>query len=198
MHQRFGYGAVDPHHRSVLNLLLARGTDQRPIDRLPALRADRTDRLVKHRLLRRPAQRQPGKGDKRRRILQMKRQLLVTQLAILLQHRAAHHGFRRQAIAARRPNLAATQIIHHQGEQFAVLIEPLRHRSQFSTDLVFGKIFKYSSLDDALQTQRRARVEVAEVRNTPMLLPETAQFDSQKTPLPQAISKSYRLWTGTS
>ena len=31
-----------------------------------------------------------------------------------------------------------------------------------------------------------------------MLLPETAQFDSRKTSLPKAISKSYRLWTGTS
>jgi hypothetical protein len=70
-----GNRAVDPRHRSVFNLLLTRVADQCPVDRLPGLRADRTDRLLEHRLLRKPAPRQSGKGYKRRGILQMKRQL---------------------------------------------------------------------------------------------------------------------------
>lgn len=54
---------------------------------------------------------------------------LITQLAILLQQRTAQHRLRRQALAARRPNRAAVQIIHHQPDQLVMLIKPLRHRS---------------------------------------------------------------------
>src|SRR5690349_18927834 len=52
---------------------------------LPARRSDRTDRLVQHRFLRRPGQRQAGKGPKRCRILKVKGQLFVTQLPLLLE-----------------------------------------------------------------------------------------------------------------
>src|SRR5436190_15078202 len=65
----------------------------------PGLGADRTDRLVQHRFLWRPGQRQAGKGPKRCRILKVKGQLIVTQLALLLEQRTAQH--RRESAPAR-------------------------------------------------------------------------------------------------
>src|SRR5215210_5476454 len=60
-----------------------------PIDPLPRLGADRAHGLVQHRFLRASRQRQSREGAKRGRILQVKRQLLVAQLSVLLEQRTA-------------------------------------------------------------------------------------------------------------
>ena len=54
----------DPHHDAVLQLFVLGAGHQRPIDRLPGLRANRADRPMQHRFLRRPGQRQSCKGPK--------------------------------------------------------------------------------------------------------------------------------------
>jgi hypothetical protein len=95
VHEGFGDGAVDPHKRARFQLFLLGTGDQRAIDRLPGLGTNRTDRLMQHRFLWRPCQRQPRQGAKRRRILQIKGQLLITELALLLEQRAAQYRFRR-------------------------------------------------------------------------------------------------------
>src|SRR5215472_18763435 len=84
VHQSRGDGAVDPHHRARFQLFLFGTGDQGAIDCLPRLRANRADRALQHRFLWRPCQWQSGKGAKRRRILQVKGQLLITELALLL------------------------------------------------------------------------------------------------------------------
>src|SRR5215469_2108990 len=94
---------------------------------------------MQHRLLRRPRQRQASKGAKRGRILEVKGQVLVTQLALLLEQRAAQHAFRRQASP---PGLAyslSPQITRHQPDQPALAIQPLRHHLQLAADLVLRK-----------------------------------------------------------
>ena len=139
MHQRGGDRAVEPHDLAVFELLLPGAGKQRPIDRLPGLGPDRADRLVQHRLLRRPRQRQPGEGAKRGGVLQMKRQLLVAQLAMLLEKRAAQHRLRRQALPSGLLDLSPAQILRHQPEQRAMLVQPLRHRLQLAADLVLGE-----------------------------------------------------------
>lgn len=47
-------------------------------------------------------------------IFQVKRQFLVAQLAVLLQQRAAQHGFRRQATPAGLAHPVAAQIVADQ------------------------------------------------------------------------------------
>ena len=157
MHQRRGNGAVDPNHRAGFHLgLLGRG-NQRPIDRLPGLGANRADGLMQHRLLRRPPQRQAGKGAKGRRIFQMKSQFLVTELPLLLQQRAAQHRFRRQPPPPGLAQTFAPQIARHQAYQDALPIQPARDGLQLTADLVSGKDLEYRGLDGAFLTHCRLR-----------------------------------------
>ena len=69
----------------------------------------------------------------------MKRQLLVAQLAVLLQQRAAQHGFRRQATPAGLAQPVAAQIVADQAQQWTMLIEPLQDVLQLAADLVRGE-----------------------------------------------------------
>jgi hypothetical protein len=87
----------------------------------------------------------------------MKGQLLITQLAMLLEQGAAQHGFRRQALPAGLPETMPAQVACHQPEQIAMLIQPLRHRLQFTTDLVFGEKIEYACLDGAFLAHCRLR-----------------------------------------
>jgi hypothetical protein len=89
MHERGGDGAVEPHNLAGLDLGQTRADKQGAIDRLPGLGPNSADCPVQHRLLWRPRQRQPGEGTKRSRVFEMKRQLLIAQLAMLLEKRAA-------------------------------------------------------------------------------------------------------------
>jgi hypothetical protein len=86
----------------------------------------------------------------------MKGQLLVAQLPILLEQRAAQHGFRRETVSSRLLDPVPAQIANHQTQQRTVLIEPLRDRFQLAADLVHRENIEYSGLDDAFLTHCRA------------------------------------------
>src|SRR6185436_7242398 len=88
------------------------------------LRPDRADRLVQHRFLWRPGQRQAGKGSKRCRILEVKGELFVTQLPLLLEQRTAQHRLGSQAAPSGLAQSVATQITRHQAHQRALPIQP--------------------------------------------------------------------------
>jgi len=52
---------------------------------------------------------------------------------------AAQDRLRRQAFASDFLNAASAQILRRQPNELAVLVQPLRHRLQLATDLVFGE-----------------------------------------------------------
>ena len=139
VHEGGGDRAVEPHDLAGLDFLLTRAGQHGAIDRLPGLGPDGADRPVQHRLLRRPRHRQAGKGSKRGRVLEMKRQLLVAQLAMLLEKRAAHDRLDRQPLAPGLLDAALAQILRRQPDEIAMLVQPLRHRLQFAADLVPGE-----------------------------------------------------------
>jgi hypothetical protein len=49
------------------------------------------------------------------------------------------------------------QIGRHQADQFALAIQPLRHRLQLAANVVLRKHFEYSGLDGAFLTHCRLR-----------------------------------------
>src|SRR5437764_14214505 len=87
----------------------------------------------------------------------MKGQLLVAQLPVLLEQRAAHHRFCRQAVSSSLLDPVPAQIAGHQTQQPTVFVEPLRDGFELAPDLVLSENLKYSGLDDALLTQCRAQ-----------------------------------------
>src|SRR5271166_7006740 len=99
MHERVGDRAVEPHDLAGLDFLLTRAGEQDAIDRLPCLGPDGADGHVQHQLLRGPRQRQPGEGAERGGVFQMKRQLLVAQLAMLLEKPTAQDRLCRQTLS---------------------------------------------------------------------------------------------------
>ena len=121
----------------------------------------------------------------------MKRQLLVAQLAILLEQRAAQHGLRRQTVAARLLHAVPTQIAHHQAQQRTVLVEPLRSGFQLAADLVFREDVKYSGLDDAFLTHCRVPTVAGFASNSMACLQtisETAELDPREIAIQKDIS----------
>jgi len=142
MHERGGDRAVEPHDLAGLDFLLTGADEQDAIDRLPCFSPDGADCPVQPRLLRRPRQRQPGEGAKRGRVFQMKRQLLIAQLAMLLEKRAAQDRLGRQTLSPGLLDAVSAQILGRQPDQFAMLVQPLRHRFQLAADLVSGKEIK--------------------------------------------------------
>src|SRR6266852_3451303 len=83
----------------------------------------------------------------------MKGQLLVAQLPVLLEQRAAHHRCRRQAVSSGLLDPVAAQIAGRQTQQPTLSVEPLRDGFQLAPDLVLRENLKYSGLDDAFLTQ---------------------------------------------
>ena len=69
----------------------------------------------------------------------MKRQLLVAQLAMLLEKRAAQDRLGRQAFSSGFLDAVSAQILGRQPDELAMLVQPLRHRLQFAADLVPGE-----------------------------------------------------------
>src|SRR6516162_443338 len=149
MHECRRDRAVQPHHLASLNLLLPRTGKDRTIDRFPGLGPDAADRVVQHRLLWGPRQRQPGEGSERGGVFEMKRQLLIAQLTMLLEQPAAQHRLRRQTLAPCLLYPTSTQILCHRADERGMLIQPLRHRLQLATNLVPGKKIEYAGLDGA-------------------------------------------------
>src|SRR5882672_331680 len=82
----------------------------------------------------------------------MKGQLLVAQLPVLLEQRAAHHRFRRQAVSSGLLDPVPAQITDHQTQQRTVFVEPLRDGFQLAADLVLRENLKYRGLYDAFLT----------------------------------------------
>ena len=69
----------------------------------------------------------------------MKRQLLVAQLAMLLEKPATQDRLRRQTLSSGLLNALSAQILRRQPDQLAMLVQPLRHRLQLAADLVLGE-----------------------------------------------------------
>ena len=69
----------------------------------------------------------------------MKGQLLVAQLAMLLEKRTAQDRLGRQAFSPGLLDAVPTQIPHPQLDKFAMLVQPLRHCLQLAADLVSGE-----------------------------------------------------------
>ena len=69
----------------------------------------------------------------------MKRQLLIAQLAMLLEKRAAQDRLGRQAFSPGLLNAVSAEILGYQSDQLAALVQPLRHRLQLAADLVLGE-----------------------------------------------------------
>jgi hypothetical protein len=84
----------------------------------------------------------------------MEGQLLIAQLAVLLEERAAQYRFGRQPGGL---DATSTQISHHQTKQVTMLIQPPRHRLQLMADLVRGEKIEYTGLDGAFLAHCRLR-----------------------------------------
>ena len=110
----------------------------------------------------------------------MKGQLLVAQLPVLLEQRAAHHRFCRQAMSSSLLDPVPAQIAGHPTQQPTVFVEPLRDGFQLAPDLVLSENLKYSGLDDALLTHCRAPTVAGFASNSMACLQtiaETAELD---------------------
>jgi hypothetical protein len=134
-----GDGAVHTHHAAAFQFLAPRARKQHLVDLFPGRRADRADRLVQNRLLRAPTPWQTCKRPERSGVLQVERQFLVAELAMLLEERAAQDSLRRQALTADPLYPVPAQVPRHQTAKSAMLIQPVRHGFQFTADLVFGE-----------------------------------------------------------
>ena len=121
----------------------------------------------------------------------MKGQLLVAQLPILLEQRAAHHRFCRQAMSSSLLDPVPAQIAGHQTQQPTVFVEPLRDGFQLAPDLVLSENLKYSCLNDALLTHCRAPTVAGFGSNSMARLQtiaETAELDPREITIQKDIS----------
>ena len=87
----------------------------------------------------------------------MECQFLVAQLPVLLEDRAAQYRFGRQTLPSGGFDANPDQIAGHQAKQFAMLVQPSRHRLQLAADLVCGEDIEYAGLDGAFLAQCRLR-----------------------------------------
>jgi hypothetical protein len=87
----------------------------------------------------------------------MERQLLIAQLPILFEKRAAQDCFGRQALPSGGLDADPDQVSGHLGEQIVMLVQPLRHRLQLVADLVRGENIEYAGLDGAFLAHCRLR-----------------------------------------
>src|SRR5262249_5806109 len=127
-----------------------------------------------------------GKGAERGRIPQMKSQLLVAQLSILFEQRAAQYGFRRQTLPSRLLHPVPAQIADHLTQQRTLLIEPVRTGLQLASEFVLRKDIKYAGLHDAFLTHCRAPAvgflpwnqwyDAKAYPKSPSLTPQTIRF----------------------
>ncbi len=157
MDERRGHRAVHAHGLAAFHLVQPGAREQRPIDAFPSLGPQRADRLVQDRLLRAPSPWQPGKGPERGGVLEMEGQLLVAELAMLLEQRTAQHRLGRQAFAAGFLDAVPAQILRHLPQKLPMLVEPLRHGFQLTADLVSGEQIEYAGLDGAFLAHCRLR-----------------------------------------
>src|SRR5271157_739792 len=100
--------------------------------------------------------RQTGEDAKRGGVFKVKRQLLIAQLAMLLEKGAAQDRLGRQALSPGLLDAIPAEILRHQPDDLAMLVQPLRHRLQLAADLVIGEEIEYAGLDGAFLTHCRA------------------------------------------
>ena len=120
----------------------------------------------------------------------MKGQLLVAQLAVLLEKPTAQHRLRRKTLPSGLSHPVAAQVRRHQAEQRAVLIQPLRHRLQLAADLVSGENIEYVGLDGAFLAHcrlRRQRVLLWNQWLDAKVYPKPPGLTRRKTWIPQII-----------
>ena len=157
MHRGIRHRAVDPQHLAALELGLAGLPQQLTIDPFPGLGADRADRLLQHRFLRRPVHRQTGEGSERGRVGKVERQLFIAQLPMLFQQRTAQHRFRRQALATGRLEPMPAQLRRNPTADLAMIVQQIGHGLQLTTKLVPRENIEYTGLDGAFFTHCRLR-----------------------------------------
>jgi hypothetical protein len=87
----------------------------------------------------------------------MERQLLVAQLAVLLEQGTAQHRLGGQAVASRLLDAVPAQVRRDQAAKLAVVVQPRGHRLELTADLVFGETIEYAGLDGAFWAHCRLR-----------------------------------------
>src|SRR5437773_923220 len=122
----------------------------------------------------------------------MKGQLLVAQLPVLLEQRAAHHRFRRQAVSSGLLDPVPAQIAGCQTQQRTVFVEPLRDGFQLAADLVLRENLKYSGLDGAFLTHCRVPT-VAGFASNSMACLQTIFETAELHPREIAIQKDFSV-----
>jgi hypothetical protein len=114
---------------------LSRAYDQ-PIDRLPGPRSQLLDVLLKGRYPGSLPHPKPRKSSKRLRILQMKGQLLIAQIAVLLQYCTSEHLLSSHALTARVSPFSPNHIPVHTLIDGWIVIEHSGDGLQFPGNLV--------------------------------------------------------------
>jgi hypothetical protein len=122
---------VKPNRTTFLHPLGFSIADEQPIDRLPGTGPQPLDVLLKGRYSRPLPHPKPRKSTKRMRILQMEGQLLIAQIAILLQYGTSKDLLGRHPLTARIRALAPNHILIHKFIHAWVLIENPRDGLQF-------------------------------------------------------------------
>jgi hypothetical protein len=110
--------------------------DKQPIDRLPGTRPKLLDVFLKSRYPGALPHPKPRKGPKRLRILQMKGQLLIAQIAVLLQYCTSKHLLSRHALTARVSPFGPNHILVNKLIDAWIVIENSRDGLQFPGNLV--------------------------------------------------------------
>jgi hypothetical protein len=87
----------------------------------------------------------------------MEGQLLVAQLAILLEKRTAQHRLSGQTVSSGLLHPVAAQVRCDQAEQGRMLIQPRRGLLQLAADLVLGEDIEEAGLDRAVLAHCRLR-----------------------------------------
>ena len=75
---------------------------------------------------------------------------------MLLEKPAAQDRLGRQTLSPGLLDAMPAQILRHQPDQLAMLVQPLRHRLQLAADLVIGEEIEHAGLDGAFLTHCRA------------------------------------------
>jgi hypothetical protein len=130
----------------------------------------------------------------------MECQFLVAQLAMLLEMPASMHRLRRQALPSGLLDLAPPQVARHQTEHRAMLIQPLRHRLQLTTDLVPREKIEYAGLGAAFLTHCRLRLWrlFFGISDLMSKCTQNRRASLQEKAKSHSYSNSLRLWMHTS
>jgi hypothetical protein len=152
---------VKPNRATFLHPLALSVVDDQPVDRLPAPGPQPLDVLLKGRYPGPLPHPKPGKSTKRLRILQMKGQLLIAQVAILLEDGTPKDLFGCHPLTTRVRTLGPNHIPIYNLIYPWVVIENPRDHLQLPGHLVSGHGVKNAQLGNLLFTHRHPhRIEI--------------------------------------